>query len=412
MLEKDYNEIVVYYNEEEKREEVKEAKKASLRRRRVFVKMAAGLTGIAVAFGSLGVGIGVGQNYSGNRQNEPETVQSLSAQPVKSITGSSEDAINVIKQTSDSIVSINVKSEGTQRYGMWVIPYQNQSAGSGVIFYEDPERIYILTNNHVIENSDELTISVDDENIVKANLIGRNPDSDLAIIYADKANMEEAGITKYSVAKFGDSDSLQVGETVIAIGNAFGEGKSATKGIISALNKQIFTSSRDAALNVLQTDAAINPGNSGGALVNLKGEVIGINTAKLAETGVEGMGYSIPSNLAQEIAETIMDSSQNPTSYLGIAGQDIDEEMKSYYNLPSTGIYIMEVLESSSAAEKIMPKDLIVAFNGIQLTSTEQLSKLIESTNVGDEIKITVYRNGGLEDITITMKGKPVSTKY
>ncbi|MDR1689627.1 MAG: trypsin-like peptidase domain-containing protein [Clostridiales bacterium] len=332
-----------------------------------------------------------------------------------SSSASSSDAVSVVKGTANSVVSINVLQDTTYNFGYWQVPSQTQSAGSGVIFSEDDGKIYILTNNHVVDRATGVTISIDDENTAEANFVGSDANFDLAVISVNKDKLKDASITNYTVAEFGNSDRLEVGERVVAIGNAYGEGKSATQGIISALGKQI-TTSEGSTLDVIQTDAAINPGNSGGALVNASSEVIGINTAKLSSYGVEGMGYSIPSNIAKTIVERIMRNKDVKETYLGImSGITVTEDIKASYNLPTLGVYVGQVAANSPAAiAGVMSDDIIVSFGGGVITSTEDLVEAIGKTKPGDSVKITVYRGGQSKPVTVTavMKEKQGGTNF
>jgi serine protease Do len=242
---------------------------------------------------------------------ESKTVISASATEIESGT------IKVIENLSKAVVSIDTEIRTTSNYfGFGMGAYA--SAGSGIIIYEDSSDVYIATNNHVIENAKKVTISLDDSTKVPASYVGSDINEDVAVIKVSKTNMIAAGIEDYAIATFANSDNLKVGQDVVAIGNSAGEGKSATKGIISAINKEITVEGKT--LNVLQTDAAINPGNSGGALVNMQSEVVGINTAKYSssysasEGSVEGMGYAIPSNTVKRLVETMIQASSDPNS--------------------------------------------------------------------------------------------------
>jgi serine protease Do len=304
-----------------------------------------------------------------------------------SISGS--NVSDVVKNTSESVVSISTTTKKNVAFNQAA---DTKSAGSGVIYAETNEVIYILTNNHVIAGANTVTISLDKDEKIPAHYVGGDHNSDLAIIYIDKSKIKDIEMSKYKIAKFGDSSNIEVGETVIAIGNALGEGKSATMGIISATNKNI--NIEGISLNVIQTDAAINPGNSGGALVNTKSEVVGINTAKLSSSGIEGMGYSIPSNEAKLIAEKIINKEYADKVYLGIQALNIDEEMKEIYNLPSIGIYVDDVLENSSAKKaKLESGDIIVGFNGQKVSEIKELTELIAKSKPGETIKVYIFRN-------------------
>jgi len=326
------------------------------------------------------------------------TVLNASNQNISLITdaagGSNEDnTIAIIEEVSKAVVSINTKMKTDYYFG-------GGGSGSGVIIYEDDTKIYIVTNNHVIDGAGAVSISVDDDILVTANYVGTNESEDIAVISVTKSEMIAAGITDYKIAKFANSTALKVGQTVIAIGNAAGEGKSATKGIISAVNKDITI--EGITLNVLQTDAAINPGNSGGALVDMSGSVVGINTAKYSGAGmgrgaIEGMGYSIPSNKVKELVEGMISGTatgqQEPTTpYLGISGDDVTQDMAATYNVPF-GAYVSRVSEKSNLVKAgLKSGDIIVAINDVTVSSYEDLKVQIQKHTVGTEVEIEVYR--------------------
>jgi serine protease Do len=299
---------------------------------------------------------------------------------------------DVVKKVSNAVVSINLSVE-TQG-GFFMQGGEQEGAGSGIIFSESDDLVYIATNNHVIENASKVSISVDDENTVPANYIGSDLQADLAVISVSKADLAAAGI-KYQIAAFGDSSLLQVGEGVVAIGNAMGEGKTATSGIVSAIDKQITIEGKT--LNVIQTDAAINPGNSGGALANFAGEVVGINTAKLSSEGVEGMGYSIPSNTAKEIFQSLIVNGSVQKPYLGIQGMSIDDKMKETYSLPSLGVYVADVTQGAAAqAAGMKASDIIVGFGDKKIATLEELQAAIADAEIGTEVEVYIYRNGSI----------------
>ncbi len=272
------------------------------------------------------------------------------------------------------------------------------NSGSGIIFYEDKEKVYIVTNSHVVEKAASVQVSVQNSDIVPAMLVGADSEADLAVICISKDNLKNVGIENVVVAKFGDSDKMQVGEIVLAIGNALGEGNITTMGIVSAKEKQINIKNKP--LTVLQTNAALNPGNSGGPLINMEGEVIGINTAKIApisEFGVmseaEGIGYSITSNKAKPIIEEFMNIMNKP--FLGISGYNVDEEVSKMFDISDVGIYVARVIENTSAEKAgIKQGDVITSINGQKVLTMSELSEIIKSHNIGDIIEIEVIRNG------------------
>ena len=267
------------------------------------------------------------------------------------------------------------------------------SSGSGILFADDEDRVYIVTNAHVIENANRVEVQVMGSSPVTARLVGVDTDEDLAVISIMKADFEDAGLTNWSLARFGDSDEMQVGQMVMAIGNALGGGNTATNGVISARQQQIIVEGRP--YTVLQTNAAINPGNSGGPLINMDGEVIGINTAKISTAyNVEGMGYSITSNAARPVIERFMNSISN-RAFLGIEGRTIPREVAEMYGLPEIGVFVNSVFNDSPAqAAGIQRGDIIASFEGEPVMTMESLQERIASRNVGDTVNIRIIRNG------------------
>ncbi|MCL1889395.1 MAG: trypsin-like peptidase domain-containing protein, partial [Desulfovibrionaceae bacterium] len=263
---------------------------------------------------------------------------------------------------------------------------RQSSLGSGFIISEDG---YIVTNNHVVEGAEVIRVNFDSsknkDTSFEAEVIGVDKETDLALLKIESS-------TKLPFIKFGDSDALEVGETVVAIGNAIGEGKSATAGIVSALNKEINIDG--VRYNAIQTDATINPGNSGGALVNTSSEVIGINTAKISGNGVEGMGYSIPSNTAKRVIDQIMTNGSPKKPYLGVEGGTITEDMLARnLFLPGLGAYIQNVYQGSAAAKGgLKPNDIIVGINGEEIKSFEELTEAILEIGVGGTAVLDVFR--------------------
>ena len=327
-----------------------------------------------------------------------ETLQSAYA-PIALLTQTGTATVaDIFKAVKDTVVSINTTTQVTNIFNR---TQSYPSAGSGIIFREDADKIYIVTNFHVIENATQVTISLDDEITAPANLVGTNEEADIAVISVLKTSLAAAGITNYKIASFASSAKVEVGDAAIAIGNALGEGKSATLGIISAINKNIATDSTKLE-SVLQTDAAINAGNSGGALVNANGQVIGINTAKLKDIGVEGMGYAIPSDIVGKIIEQIMNGSGEKKPYLGISGATITDQHQRIYGFITKGVYVNGVeANSTAAAAGLRQGDIITAVNGQAITSTEQLAELEAKTAVGAALNLTIVR-GNRETLTLT----------
>jgi len=358
----------------------------------------------------VGIGFEAGKNFSASRESvffaaeKPNDIVSFSP---ALLAFSSADAgsgiVDIVKRASGSIVSINVESTVTTN-SFWggLVERKVTSAGSGVIFHEDAEKIYIITNFHVINRANAVSISIDDERQAAANYIGSDRSEDLAVISVSKTALREADIRDYSVAVFGDSHKLEVGELVVAIGNAIGDGKSATAGIVSALNRNVIIDG--VTLRAIQTDASINPGNSGGALVNSNAEVIGINTAKVSGNGIEGMGYSIPIATAQKIAAQIMNGGTVKKPVLGISGSNLTREILNanrHLNLPESGVLVEAVFHNSAAAHAgLRANDIIVAINGKSVATMEELIEEIQRTGVGGEANLKILRRF-TEEITV-----------
>lgn len=318
------------------------------------------------------------------------------AKVIEAMDEGSRNTVEVIKSVKPSIVCITSVVEGTDFFNR---VYQSEGSGSGIIFYEDAENVYIATNNHVISGALRVTVSISESDLVAASLVGKDANADLAVISVKKSDLQKVGITGVTCANFGDSDQMQVGETVVAIGNALGQGITATKGIISAQQKDVQIQNK--LLSVIQTDAAINPGNSGGALVNSKGQVIGINTAKIAVDSVEGIGFSIASNVAKPIIEQLMNSEDTPA--LGVYITSITEDVAARYGLPKAGVLVQQVIPGGSAEKAgIMEGDVITSLNDNPTFTTDQLTKAVKETRVGDTAKVKLVRNG--EEKTVTVK--------
>ncbi|GKX32117.1 serine protease Do-like HtrB [Vallitalea longa] len=268
-----------------------------------------------------------------------------------------------------------------------------EGTGSGIIFAENDEDIYIVTNQHVIENSKNVIVTFFNSENIKAQVIGYDVEYDLAVLAIDKKDINDELENSIRIAKLGNSDELKVGELAVAIGNPLGKqfSHTVTVGYVSALNRTLdFTDSR---ATFIQTDAAINPGNSGGALVNAQSEVIGINSCKLADTDIEGMGFAIPINEAKPIIEDIVNQKDRPA--LGIKGIDVTEEIGKYYGLP-IGILIKEVTEGSGAEKGgLQPQDIIFEFGGVTIFGFEDLQKELEKYEVGDTVAVKVSRQSG-----------------
>lgn len=287
--------------------------------------------------------------------------------------------------------------------------------GSGVIYKKDDNKAFIITNNHVIEGSGKLEVVTVDGVTHKATLVGADKVSDIAVL-----SMDAKGIT--TVAQIGDSSKLRFGETVIAIGNPLGLGDSLSSGIVSNTERTIPVSLNqdgvyDWEQDVIQTDAAINEGNSGGALVDLDGKVIGINTMKISDTGVEGLGFAIPANHVMKTADELAASGKISRSYLGVYSVDLNnpyvplaDDQRKELNLPKSvqdGVVVLDAVGPAKDAG-LQFNDVITKFNDQPITSTLSLRKyLYDRTKIGDELKITYYRNGEVNQVTVKLLEKP-----
>ena len=312
------------------------------------------------------------------------------------------DVTRVVKNVMPAIVSI--VNEYTQNITYWGQNYsqEGEASGSGIIVGMNDDELLIATNYHVIEGAEELEITFIDETTASADIKGTDEKDDLAIVAVQLDKISESTKSEIAIARLGDSDALQVGEPVIAIGNALGYGQSVTTGVVSALNRQV----EDVAGLMIQTDAAINPGNSGGALLNARGEVIGINSAKIGGNTIEGMGYAIPISTAEPILQDLMSQStrvkveEDEKGYLGIAGVNVASDVSKIYGIPE-GVYVYQVYEGT-AAEKagLRQGDVIIELNGVSIGSMEELQRELQYYSVGTEVKLTVRRaaNGYTEE--------------
>ena len=306
-----------------------------------------------------------------------------------------EDISEVVERVMPSVVSITQKTKTTV-YDNWFgfgTERENVGSGSGIIVGEDEDNYYIATNNHVVEGADTIEVTFIDEKVVKATIKGNEASSDLAILAVAKKSVLDDTKKKIVVATVGDSDALRVGEQVIAIGNALGYGQSVTYGYVSAKDRELeFT---EGTLTAIQTDAAINPGNSGGALIDVEGKVIGINSAKLASTEVEGMGYAIPIAKAQPILDKLIKRevvAEEDKGYLGIAVRDITSDDKEMFGYPN-GVYVDSVGEDGGAYKAgVLVGDIITKINGTEVKTASALVDEVANYKKGETITITLKR--------------------
>ncbi len=284
--------------------------------------------------------------------------------------------------------------------------YESVSMGTGVIIGETDDQILIATNQHVIADAKTLSAAFVDETAADAVVLGESADTDLAVIAVSKSDLSDETLDAIRVVSIGSSDDLKIGEQVVAIGNALGYGQSVSTGIVSAKNRVLMSqdgSTEGTENGLIQTDAAINPGNSGGALLNMKGELVGINSAKYADTEVEGMGYAIPIDEALPILEALIDGEPVSASetapenagngaYLGVTVTTVSPDHSSFYEIP-TGVYVKEVAAGSPAENAgIMAGDIITAIDGSKVTSVDELSSLLSGYEAGDTVEVTLSR--------------------
>ena len=325
--------------------------------------------------------------------------------------GQSLDVSDIAEGMMPAMVSItNISVQEVQTYyGMFgggqSQTKQSQSSGTGIIVGDNESELLIVTNNHVVEDATTLSVCFADNQVCEAVVKGTDPDNDLAVIAVKLAVIPDETVAAIRIAKIGNSDELKVGQQVVAIGNALGYGQSVTTGIVSALGRRVDTT--DAIM--IQTDAAINPGNSGGALLNMNGEVIGINSAKFSSTDVEGMGYAIAITPALPIIEDLMNRTtrtkvrDEDASYLGVKGEDITASISSSYGIPQ-GVYITSInSDSPLAGTEVTVKCVITHFDGIRVTSTSNLESRLQYYAAGETVDLTVQVIEGNEYVEKTV---------
>ncbi len=374
------------------------AKKRELPRKICAVVLSAALFG-SVASAAF---YGVNKFLGGSSSSTVYSISNGSTIKTTSVADGSLDVSTVASENMAAMVSINTVSveEVKNYYGMFggqSSSQETQSSGSGIIIGQNDTELLCVTNAHVIDGADTISVCFVDGSAVEASVKGSDTDNDLAVISVKLSDISDDTKSQIKVATIGDSSSLKVGEQVVAIGNALGYGQSVTSGIVSGLNRQL----DDSNISMIQTDAAINPGNSGGALLNMSGEVIGINTAKAAATEVEGMGYAISMSDAMPVIEELMTKttrekvSDENASYLGISARDISSDMSSAYGIPE-GIYVTSVA-SGSAAEKvgITEQSVITKFDGVSVSTVSALESRLEYYAAGETVEVTLQVNTG-----------------
>lgn len=435
-----------------------------------FGKKAATAVALAVIFGLVAGAVFQGVNiaadkYRGNDSSntqiektetltgsEDSTDSSSTDSSVKDIVAESGTVAGVAQATMSSIVAITSVSvqEIPSFFGYGTRQYQSAGSGSGIIVGENDSELLIATNNHVVSGATTLTVcfvgsdvvgaeeetqamasgdsvgsgsdgDVNVDNAVSAKIKGTDEENDLAVVAVEKSDIPDETMKEIKIAQLGSSDDLVVGEQVVAIGNALGYGQSVTSGWVSALNRSISTEDGETS-GLIQTDAAINPGNSGGALLNMKGEVIGINAAKYADSQVEGMGYAIPISKAEPILEDLMNretrdkvEDSSKVGYMGIKAADLTTEAIQMYNMPA-GAFLTQVTEGGAADKAGIKKgDIIVKLDGQKVSGKDDLIDKLQYYESGETIEVVISRaNSGEykeQTVEVTLGSKPSSDK-
>ena len=391
-----------------------------IKKKKSFTKKIAAIISSAALFGAVAGGTMVGIQHSFAPEKRAEAViigkQNAGNKTTNTIstadTGSNSigDVSNIVSKAMPSVVAINATS--TMSAYTWfgrTQTYESNSSGSGIIIGNNADELLMVTNNHVVENTDKLSVVFIDGKEVQATVKGGDSEADIAVIAVKLSDLSEETKKAIEVATIGDSDKLKVGEGVVAIGNALGYGQSVTVGYISALNRDVEIED-GTKRKLLQTDAAINPGNSGGALVNANGELVAINSAKYSSTSVEGMGYAIPINEVQDLIENLSKRAtrtkvdEASQGYLGIQGQNIDEEMAKSYDMPK-GIYVYRLVEGVGASKsELKEKDIITKLDGERVVSMQELKEALSYYKSGESVELTIQRLDGSEYKEQTLK--------
>lgn len=409
--------------------EPKKTKKHGGYFRKAVVSVSLGLFfGLFAGIGFYAVQQGTGMLKTGTDTAVVDEVTSEAAtessqstpQLATNVTYVESDVSDVVEKVMPAMVSIvNNFTETANVFGQQYTQ-EEAASGSGIIVGKTDDELLIVSNNHVVESADTLTVTFIDGSEAQAQVKGLDSDMDLAVIAVSLNDLSDDTKNAITVATLGSSDDLKLGEPVIAIGNALGYGQSVTNGIVSALNREI-TLENGATGTFIQTNAAINPGNSGGALLNMNGEVIGINSNKIGGTAVEGMGYAIPITSASPIIADLMERqtrtkvAEDEVGYIGISLQEVTSQISQMYNMPE-GIYVVSVEEGSAAANAgIMKGDIITKFDGSSISSYSDLQKTLQYYAAGDSVTVTVQRPQNGEyvsvELNLTLGSRPADKK-
>lgn len=371
----------------------------------------------------------IGDRESGSLQTSTKTVETTqnaekgqeektTESGIKTTTNSGTtsavitDVTDVVDATMPSIVSITNKFTNVTEFWGQSFEQEEEAAGSGIIVGENEKELLVVTNNHVVQDATSLSVQFIDDEVVEAQIKGTSPSMDLAVVAVKLSDIKESTKQRIAVSTMGDSDSLKVGEPVIAIGNALGYGQSVTTGVVSALNRTLEVSETGNSNALIQTDAAINPGNSGGALLDVKGQVIGINSNKIGGSTIEGMGYAIPISSAKPIIEQLMNQetkekvAEEKRGYLGISCINVTASMAKAYSMPE-GIYVAQVYAGTGAdAAGLVKGDIITGFGGNTVSTQDDLQNNLQYYAAGDSVEVTIMHGNpaeGYEEKTVSL---------
>lgn len=414
------------YTEPQQEAKEKKAKKVKIKKKHGFGAALGKTAAIALVFGMVSGSVFYGTGYaldyangkviSSENQDTLQTSSSnsngkLSATNVSTAT-TVNDVSDIVENVMPSIVSITNMGQQTVNFFGQKLTQDTEGAGSGIIIGQTEDTIYVATNNHVVANANQLTVTFIDDQSVTAEIKGTDASTDLAVLAVAVSDIPKDTLSQIKVATLGDSDNIRVGESAIAIGNALGYGQSVTTGVISALNREVTvqdeTTGTSVTNDLIQTSAAINPGNSGGALLNMKGEVIGINSVKYSDEDVEGMGFAIPISQAEPIINDLINREvvdEADTAYFGIAGQDVTSDISEAYGMPE-GIYVTQVKQGTAAEEAGIQKgDIITEFDGKKVSSMEGLRDNLQYYAAGTTVDVVIQKNqnGEWQEQTISV---------
>lgn len=414
------------YTEPQQEAKEKKAKKVKIKKKHGFGAALGKTAAIALVFGMVSGSVFYGTGYaldyangkviSSENQDTLQTSSSNSSGKLSATNVSTATTVNdvsdIVENVMPSIVSITNMGQQTVNFFGQKLTQDTEGAGSGIIIGQTEDTIYVATNNHVVANANQLMVTFIDDQSVTAEIKGTDASTDLAVLAVAVSDIPKDTLSQIKVATLGDSDNIRVGESAIAIGNALGYGQSVTTGVISALNREVTvqdeTTGTSVTNDLIQTSAAINPGNSGGALLNMKGEVIGINSVKYSDEDVEGMGFAIPISQAEPIINDLINREvvdEADTAYFGIAGQDVTSDISEAYGMPE-GIYVTQVKQGTAAEEAGIQKgDIITEFDGKKVSSMEGLRDNLQYYAAGTTVDVVIQKNqnGEWQEQTISV---------